>query len=322
MDPDLIERIRDAAHIPTGDAGLDMVARRVRRRRRWRVAAQTTLVTVALVLIPVGIVQLRSTPDREAETTERGTPEYDPPYVANVLVPDTYTEDGRVVMPVTFPDGTTAEFVYPKSLDLAELGARPHASFELSGCCGGGVWLPEGGEAYFAQHSELVTTLESRDGAPVHLWTDPYADDKRVVGGLGSYLVFKYGRWDVAIRVSLVASEINREEFAQWARNLNGRVTDDGFLVLRPTPPLRLAASDTPGTNWLEFGSPDLPHLIAAPDRSCTLTSPGYDFSGRMEAVEICQDGIEIHAYGSKEFVRGVGEGLELRNVNLADSDG
>jgi hypothetical protein len=320
MDPDLIDRIRHAAHVPTDDAGLDMVAERVRRRRRWRVAAQAMLVVVALLLVPVGIVQLLSTSDPQPEIAERETPEYDPPSVANVLVPDTYTEDGKVVMPVTFPDGTTAEFVYPRSLDLASLGARPHAGFELSGCCGGGVWLPKGGEAFFAEHSELVDTVHSDDGQPVRLWTVPSGDPGE--GGPVSYLVFKYGRWDVAIRVSLVASGVNKEQFAQWAQNLDGWVTDDGFLVLRPSPPLHLASSDSPGTNWLEFGSPDLPHLIATPDRSCTLSDPDYDFSGRIEAVQICQEHIQISAYGSEQFVRGVGEGLELRNVKVADSQG
>ena len=320
MDHDLIDRIRDAAYVPTDDAGLDKVAQRVRRRRRLRVAAQTTLVVAALVLLPVGIVQLRSTPDRAPVTSESNTPEYDPPYVANVLVPDTHPDDGKVAMPVTFPDGTTAEFVYPKGLDLAGLGARPYAGFELPSCCVGSVWLPEGGEAFFAEHSELVTTLQTDEGQPLHLWTPPsgYGEE----GGPVSYLVFKYGVWDVAIEISLVASEVNREEFAQWARYLDGRATDDDFLVLRPRPPLRRYAADSPGTNWLAFGSPDLPHLIATPERSCTPIRPSYDFSGRMEAVAMCQDGIEINAYGSEEFVRGVGKGLQVRNVTLADDPG
>jgi hypothetical protein len=39
-------------------------------------------------------------------------------------VPPTFAEDDRVVMPVVFPDGSTAELVYPPSLDLASLGLQ------------------------------------------------------------------------------------------------------------------------------------------------------------------------------------------------------
>jgi hypothetical protein len=40
------------------------------------------------------------------------------------FVPPTYAEGDRVVMPVFFPDGSTAELTYPASLDLASLGLQ------------------------------------------------------------------------------------------------------------------------------------------------------------------------------------------------------
>lgn len=41
------------------------------------------------------------------------------------FVPPTYREDS-VVLPVTFPDGSAAELVYPSDLDLASMGVRPY----------------------------------------------------------------------------------------------------------------------------------------------------------------------------------------------------
>lgn len=47
------------------------------------------------------------------------------------FVPATHREGDRVVLPIAFPDGTTAELVYPPELDIAELGLIPYTSGAL-----------------------------------------------------------------------------------------------------------------------------------------------------------------------------------------------
>ena len=315
MDRDLIDRIRSAAYVPVDGGNLDVLAQRARRRRRWRVATQAALVGLVFLVVPVGIDQLR--PEPVVEPAEApAVPDYEASYVVNVLVPDTYTEDGKVVMPVTFPDGTTAEFVYPERLDLASLGARPYAVLELPFCCLGSVWLPEGGEAYFAERSQLVDEFDSIEGEPVLEWT--------ALPGYGgwpdAYLLFKFGQWHVAMEVVETSGGFEEDEGGVWAQQLRGRVTEDGFLVLSATPPLRFTQQDAPGPIWLQFGdAPDLPYLTATPRKSCIPSGPRYSLGGRMKGVTVCKGDIQLGAYGSEDFVRGVGEDLEVRNVNFAE---
>ncbi len=50
-------------------------------------------------------------------TPIEGTPE--------AFIPSTHTENGLEVLPITFPDGSTAELVYPPALDIAGMGRSP-----------------------------------------------------------------------------------------------------------------------------------------------------------------------------------------------------
>jgi hypothetical protein len=52
----------------------------------------------------------------------------DSPSVSSRFVPQTYVEGQRLVMPVTFPDGSTAELVYPPDLGLEEFSIQPYSS--------------------------------------------------------------------------------------------------------------------------------------------------------------------------------------------------
>jgi hypothetical protein len=53
------------------------------------------------------------------------------------VVPPVRVEDGRVVLPLTFPDGTTAALAYPRDLAIAELGVLVGGSGRLDGCRAG-----------------------------------------------------------------------------------------------------------------------------------------------------------------------------------------
>jgi hypothetical protein len=50
------------------------------------------------------------------------------------VVPPVRVEDGRVVLPLTFPDGTTAALASPRDLAIAELGVLVGGSGRLDGC--------------------------------------------------------------------------------------------------------------------------------------------------------------------------------------------
>lgn len=110
----------------------------------------------------------------ESPTEGAPSPTPSPSYLAlgDRWAPPTYREGDRVVMPVTFPDGTTAELVYPPELGLEELSVYPDtfADGGRSGC-GWSVsatrydplvgWVR--GDAPLAEHVR-------RDGTTVALW--------------------------------------------------------------------------------------------------------------------------------------------------------
>jgi hypothetical protein len=77
------------------------------------------------------------------------------------FTPATHKERGKVVMPVTFPDGSTAEIVYPPDTDIAAMGAQPYSSGQLSDCCARDFFVLYGG----VPKSELAGEARSRSTA-------------------------------------------------------------------------------------------------------------------------------------------------------------
>jgi hypothetical protein len=47
------------------------------------------------------------------------------------FIPPTHRDGDRVVMPLTFPDGTRVTIAYPPQLAIAELSVRPYGSATL-----------------------------------------------------------------------------------------------------------------------------------------------------------------------------------------------
>jgi hypothetical protein len=81
----------------------------------------TGLFIVVLSLVPA------CAGSRPVASTSPTPLEEDVPSVDRFL-PPTYEEGRKVVMPVTFPDGTTAEILYPPDLDLAGTNIQPYTS--------------------------------------------------------------------------------------------------------------------------------------------------------------------------------------------------
>jgi hypothetical protein len=145
--------------------------------------------------------------------------------------PPTHDEDGRMVMPVTFPDGTRAELVYPPALGLEGLNVYPD-TYVTGGseACGPPVYAtrhdPHGG--WFAGDAPLEQHTRT-DGMTVQLWEGtpenrPY-----------DFLAYRFGSWTVLVPCM---ETVDRDHLKIWAENLHGEQSEDGLLTLRGTAPI------------------------------------------------------------------------------------
>lgn len=240
------------------------------------------------------------------------------------FVPATYRDGERVVLPLTFPDGTSAELVYPPELAIAELGVYPYSSGRLGDV--GRDFLIRSGE--LAQVlSELdgeglpdrLAQYEGADGQAVGFW-DLQADET------AHYLGFQFGRWSVLV-YDYAGGEaaMTDAERASWAASFSGRETDDGFLVLEGSGPLRLARAGEHARPELDFSEFDperglglypgecAPHA----DQNRLVNGRAVEWQGGF-ADWCLSDSMRIHASGSREFVGALIRGLEVRHVDLA----
>jgi hypothetical protein len=285
------------------------------------------LVSVAVAIAGVGVpLRLLSSIDGDvrpaaAPTASFGEAPPTPQTTPQVFVPPTHNEGALTVMPVTFPDGSTAQLVYPPDLDLAGLGVRPY----WAGCSRdfwfhhydpiGTLYDPEG----------PLQTWTGADGSTVGLWhgTD---EEPGVDGEPIDYLVFHFGAWTVLVYDYGGDAALTDEERAICAERLVGRETDWGWVVIDGPRSVGLGGGIPPE---LEIG--DL-----APDRGVALFAgecEDYDFEGvrQIDGVGVdlskgfaawCDPGgmMDIHVAfePGSTFFEDVFQGLEIRNVRLA----
>lgn len=236
------------------------------------------------------------------------------------FIPSTHEEEGRAVLPVTFPDGSTAELTYPPRLDLAGMGVRPY-------------WVGCGGDFGFFHYDPYRTVYE---GKPLQKWT---GTDGRTVGlwrgvkgdGPRDHLIFHFGPWTVEKFEYRGSAASSQEDLTACAEGLRGRVTQDGWIVLDGPPAIGLPRKTYgPGGAELQFGG-------LSPRRRFILLWPGpckgYDYEGVTEIdgihVDLSKDFADwcdrgqmmtIHVYfepGSR-FFEDVFRGVQVRNVRLA----
>jgi hypothetical protein len=153
-----------------------------------------------------------------------------PPVVASEgFLPATYVEGDRIVMPVTFPDGTTAELVYPPELDLPSLRVQPYSSGYGPGFARDFLVYDEPLEEVIGSYedAELLSEYDDGRGGTVGFWRLPPD---------GVYLAFQFGSWTVLVYDYEGASQMSDEDRALWATNLHGRDAEDGFLLLEADP--------------------------------------------------------------------------------------
>ncbi|MEV7009792.1 hypothetical protein [Streptosporangium sp. NPDC051022] len=227
----------------------------------------------------------------------------------NVLHPKPRRKGGREILDVVFPDGSKAEVDYPADLGLAELGVRPAMGGWLEGYFSlfRQLTVPSGGSAEVAQDRPMIRRLT----AGVTLW-QPMSEAE------GQVLLFDFAPWYVTLRD--VKNGMTYEQRLMWAENLRGRTTGDGYLVLKATSQVRLAA---PGQTFrgelvgsqLWFGGDGRPLLVIAPAPHCDTAStavsaidPSQGFS-----AETCRGDVYVAASGEREVVERMMADVRIR---------
>ena len=247
------------------------------------------------------------------------------------FVPETYEESGRVIMPVTFPDGTTAELVYPPELDLAALRVQPYSSAYGPGFARDFIVYERSLEdvvgAY--EEAELLAEYEDGRGGTIGFWRLPPD---------GLYLAFQFGSWTVLVYdYGKEGAQMSDEDRALWATNFHGRDAEDGFLVLEAELPLTLAKAGEHAGPELEFWSRSDPFqgILLFPG-TCTpyhqaddgfdniemINGLAVDRSNDFAAWCIPEASMKVHVYQEPgdTFIDQVLDGLDVRNVSLASS--
>lgn len=246
--------------------------------------------------------------------------------------PSTRVEDGQVVMPLTFVDGSSAELVAPLDLGIQDMAAAIYTSGGL-----GGVDRTidfNYGDGSVLMHEGPINAYEGVDGSTVELWKP----DPGTPAGCPN-LVYRFGDWFVGVRTC--QDELTESEEEDWARLLRGEVTERGFLVLSSEDPLVLQETgghEGPemilgyeGANWIELSPgecdpakiPDEGDIRSMADGTRVSFSRIGGADSKIEYnwfAEWCEDGsmrVQI-AYAYKDFVEAAAEGLRLRNIVLA----
>jgi hypothetical protein len=291
-------------------------------------------VALSVLLVPAGCGgradEQRADGDAAAETwpTASGARELG-------FVPATHREGDRVVLPVTFPDGTRAELVYPPELEIAELGVFPYTSGTLQGKSP----TPGRGDSvardFVIRYAELDEVLEARnEDKPPRLLAQYEGADGQTVGlwdfgwnETAHYLGFQFGRWTVLVYDYVAAGAMTDAERASWAASFAGHETDAGFLLLEGSGLLRLARAGEHAGPGLTFSASDPTRALllypgeCRPHREQTLLLDGKLVQWNGGFADWClSDSMRIHAEGSREFIRALIDELEVRNVTIARS--
>ena len=222
-------------------------------------------------------------------------------------------EGGSTVMPVTFPDGSTAELVYPSELGLEELSVAPYTHGTLkqgSDPCGWPVDATrhDPHESWVSGDAPLATHLRN-DGGIVELWQgrrshEPY-----------NYLIYRFGSWNVL--VGCRSQEVISGPLVAWANNLGGHETSDGLLVVTGLPPLAVPAVPHEGTT-IQFSGKDLFFELRISQADCRgPADPGVGDG----VVQLCVEpagNVFLYAVAlrpaAETFLEGLVADLEIRN--------
>ena len=251
-----------------------------------------------------------------------------PSSVPGTFVPTTYREKDTVVLPLTFPDGSTTEILYPPELDLASLGVTSASIAGSlvdggSGSCGFefNVWWSGLPRVY--EGEDPLATYPGAGLQPVELWQG--------TDGIPYQLVYRFGPW----LATLPCDESHQEDRVaqeRWSRSLSGQVTPEGFLVLEARYPLKLFPPRG-GIVSLVLGLHGSPDKVVrlSPKRAgyCRVDNdsqaPGSQKrmaelfpGGGTLCVEDTDSSMLLHVYGEEDFVEAILRRVIVRRTSLS----
>jgi hypothetical protein len=212
-----------------------------------------------------------------------------------------------VILPVVFPDGSTAELRAPPELDLASLGVWPRTSGAIGkdATTDRNLLIVHGNPQGLTAGTTPVACYQGADRGQVELWQ---ARDPEV----RFWLLFRFGGWTLAVWDGDAGGLMGHQDRAAWARSLVGHETAGGWLVLRGRRPLRLGP-DHDGDVQLQLGDLSPRAVLLWPVQCQPRRGPDTTMIGG-HAVDL-----EVHVHDSDgSFGRAVIEGLQVRNVRHA----
>jgi hypothetical protein len=293
--------------------------------------------TVAAIVVAVGAVACAaSDPDRRRRSPERPpaaaatrSPSMAPapaPSRRTVFVPPVRRERGRLVMPLAFPDGSTAELIYPPKLDLAAMGIQPDVSFLRRDRPATRFplvfWFGQPG-AELVEGDQPLERYPTSSGDQAELWRAGAASSTQP--RVRHWLVFRLASWTVLAPAATPATA------AELVRALNARETGDGYVRLEARHPLalsrepgegggpQLAIGDgDPRPEAVKVGTP-FRLIILSLSRNCR--PEGISPSGQYASTCLGTTGSGVALFagidGDRSFVKDVFAGLEARNIQV-----
>jgi hypothetical protein len=220
-------------------------------------------------------------------------------------------------MPVTFPDGTTAELIYSPELRLEELSVYPDTFVDAGPSeCGSPVYAsrydPQRG--WITGRAPLAQHVSSGNGTPVALWEG--TPDNRPY----DFIVYRFGSWSVLVPCR---GPIGQEELAMWAENLHGEESPEGLLVLEGTSPLVLHSWRDQNGPTLRISDKDVVIDIRPLSEQCNPASGwGGDMDPQDGVVQWClqsEGAIYVYANGfnpeGKDLLQALVDDFAVRRV-------
>ncbi|MET8863297.1 hypothetical protein ABZW11_10120 [Nonomuraea sp. NPDC004580] len=285
----------------------DVIEAGGRGRRRW---VGVTVVVALVVICAVNLLNRREpAPMTDAEGPTPApirslTRVHSEP---NILTAPATREGGDRVLRVVFPDGARGEVRYPAELGLAEMGSRPFW----------GGWVDGRFRQFVAPYLGEVEI--TRGGQPIRNFTSNVTLWPRQAGG-GSYgqvLLFAFGPWRLAVHDR--GPGLTFEQRMTLARQMKGRVTKDGYLVLSAGKDVRLAP---PGTVvqgypagpqlWFGGGMGELVALVPTPGCASKAKMPAITDGRGRRGEMVCRGDVLVAVTGPPEFRRTVLDDLRI----------
>jgi hypothetical protein len=334
---DLTDLLREALRgVEPSENALERTIRLIRRRERRRRALAGSVAVAVFVAIGAGAVVVSDArrdggpPDSSAAAPANPSPStVGSPGTSKreLFMPPVRRERGRVVMPLTFPDGSTAELVYAPRLELAAMGVQPDVSFLRSDRPAPrfplSFWFGQQDATLF-EGDQPLERFPTLSGGQAELWraaaTSPPLPRVRY------WLVFRLASWTVLAPASTPAMA------AEVVRGLDARETGGGYVVVEARDPYELSREGGEG------GGPQLvigdasprPEEVDAgarfrlvtlrPSRNCR--PEGISPSGQYASTCLgtTESGVAVFAGidGDRSFVKEVFAGLAARNVRIA----